>query len=70
MFPPLPEIPGESQQAPLKRFGRALLAVPKSKIMPEENLPKLGSQKQRIDAKLADVRRFLAKRKEEPSSRS
>jgi hypothetical protein len=72
MLPPLPELPGESQQDRFKRFGQALLAVPKSEIMPEEALAKLESQKQRIDAKLNEVRRVLAKRKakEKPSNRS
>jgi hypothetical protein len=69
MFPPLPEIPGESQQDRFRRFAKAILAVPKAEIMPEEAFAKLESQKQRIDAKLADVRRVLAKRKAEPSTR-
>jgi hypothetical protein len=64
MFPPLPEIPGESQQDRFRRIGQALLAVPKSEIMPEAALAQLEAQKQKIDAKLAELRREMARRKE------
>ncbi|MGD0499482.1 MAG: hypothetical protein ABSC23_13715 [Bryobacteraceae bacterium] len=63
MLPPLPEIPGESTQDRFKRIGRALLSVRKSEIMPEKALAQLEGQKRRIDAKLAEVRREMAKRK-------
>jgi hypothetical protein len=64
MIQPLPESLGDSAQARFKRFAKAVLAVPKSEITPpEEALARLEAQKQRIDAKLSDVRRELAKRK-------
>ena len=64
MIQPLSESLGDSAQARFKRFAKAILAVPKSEITPpEEALAKLEAQKQRIDAKLSDVRRELAKRK-------
>lgn len=66
MIQPLPDSLGRSEHDRLKRFAKALLAVPKAEIMPEEtlaSLARLEAQKLQIDAKLADVRRTLAKRK-------
>jgi hypothetical protein len=63
MIPPMPDSGGSAQDR-FKRFAKAILAVPKSEITPpEEALAKLEAQKQRIDAKIADVSRELAKRK-------
>jgi hypothetical protein len=71
MIQPLPEALGDSAQARFKRFAKAVLAVPKSEITPpEEALAKLKAQKQRIDAKIADVGRELAKRKVPRNSRT
>ena len=64
MIQPLPDTFGESEQGRFKRFAKAILAVPKSEITPpEEALAKLEVQKQKIDAKIADVGRELEKRK-------
>jgi hypothetical protein len=65
MLPPLPES-NESEYDRFKRFAQALLAVPRSEIMPEEALEKLKAQKQRIDAKIAEVGQEMAKRKAKP----
>jgi hypothetical protein len=71
MFPPLPES-NESEYDRFRRFAQALLAVPKAEATPKEAPAKLAAERQMIDAKLADVRRGLVKRKskEKPSSRS
>ena len=64
MIQPLPDSLGESEQARFKRFAKAVLAVPKSEIMPaEEVLARLQAEKQKVDAKLAEVRQEIAKRK-------
>ena len=62
MVPPLPDS-NESEYDRFKRFGQALLAVPKTEIMPEQAQAKLESEKRMVDAKLAEVRRVLTKRK-------
>jgi hypothetical protein len=64
MIPPLPESLGGSQHERFQRFAKTILSVPKTEIMPaEEVLKKLQAEKQRVEAKLAEVRRELAKRK-------
>jgi hypothetical protein len=64
MIPPLPESLGDSEHQRLARFAKCVLAVPKSEILPaEEVLAKLEAEKQKVDAKLAEVRRELVKRK-------
>lgn len=64
MIPALSGPEGESEHDRFKRFAKAVLAVPKSEITPaEEALAKLQDEKQKIDAKLAEVRLELAKRK-------
>lgn len=63
MFSPLPES-NETPHCRFKRFAKAILAVPKSEATPAEQvLSKLEFQKHEIDAKIAEVRRELAKRK-------
>jgi len=62
MIPPLPES-NEPEYDRFKRFAKALLAVPKAEITPEDALAKLEDEKRRVDAKIAEVRRVLAKRK-------
>lgn len=71
MFPPLPPT-GEPEYDRFKRFAQALLAVPKAEIMPEQALAKLEAEKQKIDAKLAEVRRVLKEQRHKArrSSRS
>jgi hypothetical protein len=72
MIPPLPES-NEPEYDRFKRFAKALLAVPKTELMPEDALTKLEDQKRRVDAKIAEVRRVLATRKRakpKPSDRS
>jgi len=53
----------ESEHDRFKRFAKAILAVPKSEITipAEQVLSKLEAEKHRIDAKIADVRREIAK---------
>jgi uncharacterized protein (UPF0335 family) len=43
-------------------FAKTILAVPRSEVMPEQSLAKLEAQKQRIDAKIADVSREIVNR--------
>ena len=63
MLPPLPPT-GESEHDRFKRFAKAILAVPKSEITPpEQALAELQAQKQKIHAKIGEVRREIAKRK-------
>jgi hypothetical protein len=64
MIQPLPDSLGESERSRFKQFAKAILAVPKSEITPpEEALIKLEAQKQKIDVKIANMGRELAKRK-------
>jgi hypothetical protein len=64
MIPPLPESLGGSEHERFQRFAKAVLSVPKTEITPpEEMIAKLESEKQKVDAKIAEVRRELAKRK-------
>ena len=65
MIPPLPES-NEPEYDRFRRFAKALLAVPKAEIMPEEALAKLEDQKRRVDAKIAEVRRVMKKRRPTP----
>jgi hypothetical protein len=70
MIPPLPESK-QSEYDRFRTFAKALLAVPKAEIMPEEVLAKLEDEKRRVDAKIADVRRVLKSRRSlKPSGRS
>ncbi|HLG99280.1 MAG TPA: hypothetical protein VKX49_23415 [Bryobacteraceae bacterium] len=70
MIPPLPESLGGSVHDRFKRFAKAVLSVPKTEITPaEEVLEKLESEKQKVDAKIAEVRRELSKRKTTPPKR-
>ncbi|HZT31367.1 MAG TPA: hypothetical protein VFA33_15875 [Bryobacteraceae bacterium] len=69
MIPPLPES-NEPEYDRFKRFAKALLAVPKAEITPEDTLAKLEDQKRRVDAKIAKVRRILAQRKTSGPRRS
>jgi hypothetical protein len=72
MIPALPDTLGQSPHDRFKKFAKALLAVPKTEIMPvEEALAKLESDKRKIDANIVDVRREMVKRKikTKPSSR-
>ena len=63
MMPPLPET-DESEHERFKRFAKAILSVPRNEIVsPEEALAKLQAQRQKIDAKIDEVRRALVKRK-------
>jgi hypothetical protein len=63
-IPPPPDSLGGSEHERFQRFAQAILAVPKSEVAPpEEALAKLEAQKQRIDAKIAEVGRQLGKRK-------
>jgi hypothetical protein len=64
MIPPLPDSMGDSEYDRFKRFATAILATPRSEVMPEQALAKLESQKQRIGAKIADVGREIVKRGE------
>jgi hypothetical protein len=64
MIPPLPESWGGTEHDRFKRFAKAVLSVPKTEITPpEETIAKLQAEKQKVDAKIAEVRRELAKRK-------
>lgn len=65
-MPPLPESNG-SEYDRFRRFAKALLAVPKTEISPEETLAKLQEEKRRVDAKLAEVRRVLKERRKPES---
>lgn len=70
MIPPLPDS-GGSEQDSFKGFAKAILSEPKSEITPADDvLAKLHSAKQKIDAKLAEVRRELAKRNSTKPKRS
>lgn len=70
MIPPLPES-NQSEYDRFRTFAKALLAVPKAEIMPEEALTKLEDEKRRVDAKIAEVRRVMKKRtSSKPSSRT
>jgi hypothetical protein len=70
MIPPLPES-NESEYNRFQRLAKALLAVPKAEITPEETLAKLEEEKRRVDAKIADVRQVLqSRRTSKRSSRS
>jgi hypothetical protein len=62
MIPPLPET-DESRHDRFKRFATAILAVPKSEIMPREALSQLEEKKRKIESKIVAVQRQLAKRK-------
>ena len=63
MLPPLPDS-GESAHDRFKRFAKAILAVPKSELpTPEQAIEKIQAQKQRIDAKIAEVRQKIGKPK-------
>jgi hypothetical protein len=74
MIPPLPESLGGSEHERFKRFAKAVLSVPKTEITPpEEVIAKLQAEKQKVDAKIAEVRRELTKHKTakpKPSNRS
>jgi hypothetical protein len=65
MIQPLLETLGGSANDRFKWFAKAVLAVPKSEVTApvDEALSQLESQKHQIDAKIADVRRELTKRK-------
>jgi hypothetical protein len=64
MMPPLPSLAGESEHARFKRFAKAILAVPKAEIpTAEEAITRLKAKRQKIESKLAAVRREVAKRK-------
>ena len=67
---PLPEAFGQSEHDRFTRFAKAILAVPKSEIMPAgEVLAKLQAEKQKVDSELAEVRREIARRrKSQPKS--
>ena len=61
MLPPLPHS-GESEHDRFKRFAKAILAVPKSELpTPEQAIERLEAQKDRIDAKIAEVRQKIGK---------
>jgi len=63
MMPPFPAT-DESEHDRFVKFARAILAVPKSEITPpEQTLAILEAKKQKVDAKIAEVRREMAKRK-------
>lgn len=69
MMPPLPDTLGGSEHDRFRRFAKALLAVPKSEVTPvEKTLTKLESDKRKIDAKLVEVRREMARRKSKTPS--
>jgi hypothetical protein len=64
MIPPLPDTMGASETDRFKRFASAILAVPKMEIeAPEQAIARLQAEKRRIEAKIAAVRRAVAKRK-------
>jgi hypothetical protein len=62
MFAPLPESNG-SEQDRFKRFAKAILAVPKLEIAPEQTLSRLEAEKWKVESKIANVRREIMKRK-------
>jgi hypothetical protein len=68
MIPPLPDTFGKTEHDRFKRFAKALLAVPKPEVAPEETVAKLEIEKQEIESKLKAVRRELKKRNTRPSS--
>jgi hypothetical protein len=63
MIAPLPETLGDTPHERFTAFAKALLAVPKTEIMPvEETLAKLEADKLKIDAKIVKVRREISDR--------
>lgn len=61
MIPPVPEAWGGFAHERFRRFAKAVLSVPKSEITPaKEVLAQLEAERDRVDAKIAAVRRELA----------
>lgn len=64
MIPPLPESLGGSEHERFQRFAKAVLSVAKTETKPaEEVLAKLEAEKNKVDAKIAEVRRAITQRK-------
>ena len=59
MMPPLPDALGGSEYDRFVTFAKTILAVPRSKITPEQALSKLEAEKKKIEGKIAGVRREL-----------
>jgi hypothetical protein len=55
---------GQSENDRFKTFAKAIRAVPKFEIAPDEALAKLEIKKQKIESKLKAVRRELKRRSE------
>lgn len=71
MIPPLPDSLGGSEHERFQRFAKAVLSVPKIEITPpEEVIAKLQAEKHKVDAKIAEVRQEITKRKATPPKRS
>ena len=63
MIQPLSDTLGGSEYDRFTRFAKTILAVPRSKVMPEQALSKLEAEKQNVEGKITDLRRELTKRK-------
>ena len=61
-MPPLPDALGGSEYDRFTRFAKTILAVPRSKVMPEQALSKLEAEKRNVEGKITGVRLELAKR--------
>ena len=62
MMPSL-AVEGESEYDRFVTFAKTILAVPRSKAMPERELSKLEAEKRKVAGKITKMRRKLARRK-------